>query len=129
MENSYWLRGIRGAITVECDEPLLIHQATRELLEAMLEANGLSDFNLITSIFFTTTPDLTSSFPAEAARALGMDFVPLMCNQEMVVPNSLPRVIRIMIHTHTTKLQTEIKHIYLREAESLRPDLASKNKL
>ena len=122
----YWLRGIRGAITVEHDEPSLIHQATQELLQAIVKANDIDDLNLITSIFFTTTPDLISSFPAEAARALGMDFVPLMCGQEMAVQNSLPRTIRVMVHVHTPKAQAEVKHIYLREAERLRPDLLAK---
>ncbi len=123
MDNPYWLRGIRGATTVEQDKPSLIYQATQELLKAILEANDINDFNLITSIFFSATPDLTSSFPAEAARAMGMDFVPLMCNQEMAVPNSLSRTIRAMVHVHTSKSQTEVKHIYLREAVQLRPDL------
>ncbi len=126
MDTPYWLRGIRGAITVERDEPSLIHQATQELLQAILKANDIDDFNLITSIFFTTTPDLISSFPAEAARALGMDFVPLMCGQEMAVQNSLPRTIRVMVHAHTLKSQVEVKHIYLREAKELRPDLSVK---
>lgn len=125
MEKTYWLRGIRGATTVERDEPELIHEATRELLEEMLKANDIRDFELLASIFFTTTPDLYSTFPAEAARQLGMTTVPLMCNQEIPVPNRVPRAIRIMMQINTQKSQREIKHIYLREARSLRPDLLS----
>ena len=125
MEKTYWLRGIRGATTVERDEPELIHEATRELLEEMLKANNISDFELLASIFFTTTPDLYSTFPAEAARQLGMTTVPLMCNQEIPVPNRVPRAIRIMMQINTQKSQKEIRHIYLREAKSLRPDLLS----
>lgn len=119
------LRGVRGATTVERDEPGLILEATRELLAAMLSANEIEDFDLIAAIFFTTTPDLCSTFPAEAARELGMNLVPLMCNQEIPVPNRLPRAVRVMMQINTIKTQADIKHIYLREAKSLRPDLVS----
>jgi chorismate mutase len=125
MEETYWLRGIRGATTVERDEAGLIHEATRELLSAILQANEINDFEPIASIFFTTTPDLCSTFPAEAARALGMTTVPLICTQEIPVPNRLPRAIRVMLQINTKKSQKQIKHIYLREAVSLRPDIVS----
>ncbi len=125
MEETYWVRGIRGATTVERDEPELIHEATKELLSEMLKANSINDFEVIASIFFTTTPDLCSTFPAEAARHLGMTTVPLMCNQEIPVPNRLPKAIRIMMQVNTNKGQKAMKHIYLREAKSLRPDLVS----
>ncbi len=125
MSDTYWLRGVRGATTVERDEPGLILDATRELLERMLSANGIRDFEPIAAIFFTTTPDLKSTFPAEAARGLGMDMVPLICNQEIPVPDRLPRAVRVMLQVNTTKSQGEMKHIYLREAVKLRPDLVS----
>ncbi len=121
----YWLRGIRGATTVERDEPELILEATKELLKAMLAANGIDTFEPIAGIFFTTTPDLTSTFPAEAARHLGMHLVPLLCNQEIPVPNRLPRAVRVMMQVNTHKPQAEMHHIYLREAVTLRPDLVS----
>lgn len=120
-----WVRGIRGATTVERDDPELILAATRELLEVMLAENEIRDFEVIASIFFTTTPDLTSTFPAEAARALGMTLVPLMCNQEIPVPGRLPHAVRVMMQVNTRKSQREMKHIYLREAVRLRPDLVS----
>ena len=91
----------------------------------MLRENEIRDFELIASIFFTTTPDLVSTFPAEAARALGMTLVPLMCNQEIPVPGRLPRAIRILMQVNTKKSQREMRHIYLREAVRLRPDLVS----
>lgn len=125
MDRPYWVRGIRGATTVDADEPDLILDATRELLEAMLDANGIDAFEVIASIFFTTTPDLCSTFPAEAARALGMNMVPLICNQEIPVPNRLPRCVRVMMQVNTQKGQDEMRHIYLREARTLRPDLVS----
>ena len=124
MDNPYWLRGIRGAITVEHDDPSLITEATQELLKALLENNDINDLNLITSISFSTTTDLKSYYPARAAREkLGMELVPLMCYQEMFVEGSLPRTIRVMVHVHTQKSQAEIKHVYLRETKNLRPDL------
>jgi chorismate mutase len=125
MEKPFWLRGIRGATTVVQDDPALIHEATRELLIEMLQQNNITDFEIIAAIFFTTTPDLKSTFPAEAARALGMTMVPLMCNQEIPVPGRLPRAIRVMMQINTQKSQQEIRHIYLRDAISLRPDLVS----
>ncbi len=125
MTKPYWLRGIRGATTVEVDESEAILEATRELLVAMLERNGVDDFEPIAAIFFTTTPDLLATFPAEAARALGMTKVPLLCNQEIPVPGRLPRVVRVMLQINTQLTQDEVQHVYLRDAVALRPDLAS----
>lgn len=122
---SFWVRGIRGATTVTADEPELILEATGELLSEMLRLNEIDEFEPIAAIFFTTTPDLCSTFPAEAARRLGMDLVPLLCNQEIPVPNRVPRAVRVMMQLNTGKSQAEMKHVYLREAKALRPDLVS----
>lgn len=120
-----WVRGVRGAITVAEDRAELVLEATRELLSAMLEANGIDSFEPIAAIFFTTTPDLCSTFPAEAARELGMVQVPLICNQEIPVAGRLAKVVRVMLQLNTSKTQAEIVHVYLRGARSLRPDLVS----
>jgi chorismate mutase len=120
-----WLRGIRGATTVERDAAGLVLEATRELLQEMLRANEIDDPEPIAAIFFTTTPDLVSTFPAEAAREMGMDMVPLICNQEIPVPGRLPRVVRVMMQVNTARRQREMRHVYLREAATLRPDLVS----
>jgi chorismate mutase len=125
MTGPYSLRGIRGATTVGVDEPEAILEATRELLRAMLERNAIIDFDPIAAIFFTTTPDLSATYPAEAARELGMTMVPLLCHQEIPVPGRLPRVIRVMLQINTSMRQDEVQHVYLREAAQLRPDLAS----
>ena len=119
------VRGIRGANSVEADEPELILAATRELLEEICRANEITDFNDICSAIFTTTSDLTSTFPAEAARAMGMGLVPLLCATEIPVPGSMPRCIRILLHVNTDKPQDQIKHVYLGEAKKLRPDMVS----
>lgn len=118
-------RGIRGAITVAEDRPELILAATRELLEAILHANAGMTPEDIASAFFTVTPDLSSTFPAQAAREMGWSQVPMMCAREIPVPGSLPRVIRVMVHWNTERAQSEIVHVYLREAVKLRPDLVA----
>jgi chorismate mutase len=118
-------RGVRGAMTVENNAVETILEATRELLEAMITANRL-DARDVASVIFTVTPDLDAAFPARAARGLGWSEVPLLDAQEIPVPGSLPRCIRVLVHWNTEKGQQEIEHIYLRGARSLRPDLAKR---
>lgn len=119
------VRGIRGAITVEENTQPEILSATRELLVEIIAQNGLDNFEDLVSAIFTTTPDLTASFPAEAARELGMHQVPLLCASEIAVPHGLPRVIRVLLHVNTEKSQGAIAHVYLREAKRLRQDICS----
>ena len=119
------IRGIRGATTVEADEPDLILQATRDLLEAILAENESMKPEDIGSAVFTVTEDLASTFPAQAARQMGWGLVPMLCAREIPVPNSLPRVIRVMMHWNTEVPQDQITHVYLRDAVKLRPDLAA----
>ena len=115
-------RGIRGVTTVESDTADVISAATRELLTRIVEANDIAVKD-IASAFFTVTPDLTAAFPARAARELGWQHVALLDAQEIPVPGSLPRCVRVLIHWNTEKPQAEIRHVYLRGATSLRPDL------
>jgi chorismate mutase len=117
------IRGIRGATTVTADDPELILQATCELLEAILAENSGIQLEDIASIFFTTTKDLASAYPALAARQMGWDLVAMMCAREIPVPESLPLCIRVLIHWNTDREQRAIKHVYLHEAVKLRPDL------
>lgn len=117
------VRGIRGAVQAEANEPEAILEATRQLLCAMLEANpGLSPEDLASAIF-TVTQDLDAVHPARAAHQLGWDSVPLICAQEIPVPGSLPRCIRILLHWNTELPQSSIRPVYLGAANSLRPDL------
>lgn len=118
-------RGIRGATTVEHDSATVILEATRELLDRIVEANGVAVEDLA-SAFFTVTPDLTAAFPAAAARDLGWQHVALLDAQEIPVPGSLPRCVRVLLHWNTGTPPAEIRHVYLRGAASLRPDLASR---
>lgn len=121
--DSQWpvCRGVRGATTCTEDSEEAILAATRELLYTMIRANGIRPDD-VASAHFTTTVDLRATYPALAARQLGWFDVALLCGHEMDVPGSLPHCIRILIHWNTTKQPTEIKHVYLHEAKSLRPD-------
>ncbi|MCR3921074.1 MAG: chorismate mutase, partial [Firmicutes bacterium] len=76
---------------------------------------------------FSATPDLTAAFPAAAARELGWTHVPLFDTVEIDVPGALPMCIRVLMHVNTQLCQADVKHIYLREARLLRPDLTSDN--
>ncbi len=119
------VRGIRGATTVESDDPALIRAAARELMEEILRRNQITNFDDVISAVFTTTEDLVSAFPAEAARAMGMNQVPLLCAQEIPVTGSMPRCIRVLLHVNSDRKPKEIEHVYLRDAQKLRPDLKS----
>ncbi len=114
-------RGIRGATTVEEDTPEAILQGTRELLALMIRLNGIESVDVCSAIF-TTTRDIVSQYPALAARQLGWMDVPLLCGHEMEVPDSVPMCVRIMVHWNTETPQEEIHHVYLKAAQSLRPD-------
>lgn len=118
------IRGIRGATSVERDDPQEILTATQELLVAIQNANPMLEPGDIASIIFTLTSDLISIYPAQAARELGWTSVPLMCAQEIPVPDSLPRCIRVLLHWNTDLPQNAIRSVYLRQAVNLRPDLS-----
>jgi chorismate mutase len=118
-----WNRGIRGATTVEHNEEQEILSATSELLQEIIEANEFRP-DEISSVFITVTHDITATFPAIAIRQMsGWELVPLMCSLEIPVENSLPRCIRLMVLVNTTKGQDEMNHVYLKAAQSLRPDI------
>ena len=119
------IRGVRGATTVSADQPQEILDATHELIEAIFAANPGMNSEDIASDLFTVTDDLNSTFPAQAARQMGWSLVPMMCAREIPVPGSLPRAIRVLVHWNTDTPQSEIKHVYLRGAVKLRPDLVA----
>lgn len=118
------VRGVRGAIRVEANTPEAILDAARTLLVQMARANGVEPDD-IAAVVFTCTPDLNATFPAEAARALGWNRVPLLCAQEIAVPGAMSRVLRVLMLINTTLTQDEVVHVYLGDAERLRPDLHS----
>jgi len=116
-------RGVRGATTVQADDREQILNATRQMLGLVIRRNGIESADVASAIF-TVTDDLSAEFPAFAARQLGWLDVPLLCACELSVPDSLPRCIRVLLHWNTDKPQSEIHHVYLHEAERLRPDLS-----
>lgn len=116
------VRAVRGAIQIDRDDPGLILSETRLLLIEVLRCNELTGEDII-SVFFTMTPDLASGFPAAAARDLGLTEVPLLCATEIGVPDAMARVIRLLAHIETDRPRSAIRHVYLRGAAQLRPDL------
>ncbi len=113
---------VRGATAVEADDPETIREATCELLRALLERNAISGDHVV-SAFFSTTNDLTSDFPARAARELGWTDTALMCMTEIPVPGALARCIRVMLHVELEHPRAALIPVYLRGAEALRQDL------
>jgi chorismate mutase len=123
MSGVWKARGIRGAVTADANTPDAIIKATRELVETMIQRNGI-DTEDISWILFSVTKDLDAAFPAVGAREAGLVKVPLMCFNEIDVPSALPRCIRVLLQVNTQKNQDQIKHVYLKGATVLRPDLA-----
>lgn len=113
-------RGIRGATTVQRNDRDEILTATTELLNVIVQLNGLRSED-IAYVWFTVTPDLDAEFPAFAARELGWTEVPLMCGREIPVPGALPLCIRALISWNTSKSQRDVKHVFLHGAKELRP--------
>jgi chorismate mutase len=116
------VRALRGATTVDEDTSEQVSARVQELVQAMLERNGVDKADLI-SIVFTATGDIHSMFPATAARAVGLGDVPLLCAQELDVDGGAARCIRVLMHLATDRGRDELHHVYLEGARALRDDL------
>jgi chorismate mutase len=116
------IRALRGATTASQDETHAIVEATSELIQEMMKRNNITKEDLV-SLIFTATPDLTSEFPAAAARHIGISDVPLLCATEIDVKGSIGRCIRVMMHIYTDLDYATLRHVYLGEARQLRTDL------
>jgi chorismate mutase len=115
------VRGIRGATTVDRNDASSIYEGTLELLQTIVQLNGLRSED-VGYMWFTVTEDLDAAFPADAARAgLGWTAVPLICGREIPVPGALERCIRILVAWNTAKAQAEVRHVFLHRARTLRP--------
>jgi len=121
------VRGVRGATVAEKDDPENILSATRKLLNAILTENPDMVLEDIASVLFTATDDLLSVYPAKAAREMVWNQVPLICAWELPVPGGLTGCIRVLVHWNTDTPQSEIRHVYLGAATSLRPDLSGRS--
>lgn len=117
------VRAVRGAVTVENNAAYEIIKETKQLLIEIVERNNISEDDII-SVIFSVTKDLDAAFPAAAARQLGWNDIPLMCTNEISVPGSLEKCIRVLMHINSCKNRNEIRHVYLKGAKALRPDLA-----
>ncbi len=116
------VRALRGATTFDVDEADHVTERVTTLLQEMLARNDVDHDDLI-SILFTATDDLTSIFPATAARRLGLGDVPLICARELAIEGGAPRCIRVLAHLTTTRARSELRHVYLEGARGLRDDL------
>lgn len=116
-----WCRGIRGATTVDSNTKEAILAATSELLQKMVDRNGVTR-EQVAYIMFTTTVDLNAEFPAVAARSQGWVDTALLCGHEMNVPGSLKSCLRILMLVNTDKKPQEIVHVYIKGARGLRSD-------
>ena len=114
--------GVRGATTSDSNSREDILLAAHDLITGIIDANEIV-VDDVASILFSTTADLNAEFPAVAARNLGFTNTALECLVEMNVPGSLARCIRVLMHVNSDKQQKEIRHIYLKNAKSLRADL------
>jgi chorismate mutase len=118
------VRGVRGATVVGTNGSEAIRAATVELLQMILDANPSMHPSDLGSVLFTVPEELDAAFPAQAARTLpGWRHVPLLCAREIPVPGTLPRVVRVLAHWNTEIAQEAVRHVYLREAAGLRPDI------
>lgn len=116
------VRAIRGASTVENNDKNEILAETKRLLKTIVTENNINT-NEIISVFFSLTSDLNACYPAAAAREMGWADIALMCTKEIDVPGSLRKCIRVLMHINSDKSNNDIKHIYLKGAKGLRPDL------
>jgi chorismate mutase len=116
------MRGIRGATQIEANTVRAMEDAVAEMCQALVDRNGIRPEEIGWAIF-TVTHDLDADFPARAARVrCGWHLVPMICSREIPVPGSLPRIIRVLLHVES--LDRPVRHVYLRGARALRPDLA-----
>lgn len=118
-------RGVRGAIQVEANDRGAILAAAERLMQAVIEGNRLQS-ERVAAVFFTVTADLNAVFPAEIRSRIGWSAVPFLCAQEIPVPGSMSRILRVLVLFETEMRQDEISHQYLGAAQALRPDLTDK---
>lgn len=122
--DAWRVRAVRGATTVAADNQLLVYDAVRELLTALMAHNDIRKGDIVSAVF-TATTDLRCAFPATAARELGWTDVPMLCASEIDVPDAQPHCLRVLLHVERRGSHPPLVPIYLRDAAGLRPDLAA----
>ena len=116
------IRGVRGAVQASRNDPSAILQAAENVMRSLIEANGIHPES-VSAVFFTVTRELDAAFPAEVRSKIGWELVPFLCGVEIPVPESMERVIRVLILFDTGASQAELSHQYLGVTNALRPDL------
>ena len=116
------MRALRGATTLDADTEEQVNERVQALLREMLARNDV-DHDDIVSMVFTATEDVTSMFPATAARGIGLGDVPLLCAREISVKGATPMCVRVLLHLTTERPRSELRHVYLEGAKGLRDDL------
>ena len=117
------MRGIRGATQIEANTVEAMEEGVAEMCRTICEVNHIRPEEIVWAIF-TVTHDLDADFPARAARVrCGWTMVPMICSREIPVPGSLPRTVRVLVHVESGT-PGDVRHVYLRGARVLRPDLA-----
>ncbi|MFG6118453.1 MULTISPECIES: chorismate mutase [Thalassobacillus] len=117
------IRGIRGATTVQTNDREEIVERAYEMMMDLIDKNKVEAKNVV-SVLFSATADLNAAFPAKSLRKIeGWTYVPVMCMQEIKVPDALPKCVRVMVTAETELQQDQVEHIYHYNARKLRPDL------
>ena len=116
------VRALRGATTVDADDPDHITERVMEMLDALMDRNGLVHDDVI-SILFTATDDIHSMFPAFPARKAGFGDIPLICARELDIEGGTARCIRVLMHIETPRPRQDLRHVYLHGAAGLNDDL------
>lgn len=116
------VRALRGATTIDEDTVEQVTERIQELLAAIFSRNELDNEDVI-SIIFTATGDVSSMFPATAARTYGLGDVPLLCARELDIAGSTPLCLRVMLHVTSDRPREDLHHVYLHGARGLRDDL------
>jgi monofunctional chorismate mutase len=122
MDRATKCRGIRGAITVDDETPEAVGEAALTLLNELVTANDCPRED-VAAVIFTIPQDLEGSNPSAAARQGGWDTVPFLMVKEHGGDTSVPRCLRALLLCNTIASQSDIRHLYLRGAAVLRPDL------
>ena len=118
------LAALRGATTLTADTRDEVLERTSEMLERLLDRNGLTSDDIV-SLLFTATDDVRSEFPAAAVRAAGISDVPMLCARELDITGAsgIPLCIRVLAHVETESPRADLRHVYLHDARQLRSDL------
>lgn len=120
------VRAVRGAITLDADTPEQIQTHVADLVGEILRRNDLTAQDVISALV-TATDDVHSAHPAASVRRSGLADVPIMGARELEIVDGLQLCIRLMLHVDSKRSAAQIRHVFLRGATVLRPDLDDSN--